>query len=115
MDEIVISTVFRTPVTTKTVVSSAPPGTIVKTEDITHTRQLPAHTSYATVTKGTQTITKTLSVATRTVFSTPEAVTHTTVLPFSTHVITQTQRAQVKTITHTATAESDVFLTRTGA
>ena len=108
------STVLRTHVTTKTVITSAPAGTIVQTEEITHTRQLPAHTSYATVTKGTQIITKTLSVATKTLISTPKAVTHTSVLPASTHIITTTQRAQVKTITKIATAESDVFITSTG-
>lgn len=110
MHQIVISTVFRT----RTITTSAPAGTIVKTDDITHTRQLPAHTSYATVTEGTQIITRTLSVETKTVTSTPAAVTHTTVLPGSTHVTTITQRAQIKTITKTATAENDVFITSTG-
>ncbi len=108
--EIVLSTVFRT----RTIVKSAPAGTVVETEDITHTKQVPAHTSYATVTEGTQTITKTLSVETTTLTLKPPAVTHTTVGPGSTHVITTTRPAQVKTIVKTATAESDVFITKTG-
>ncbi len=42
------------------------PGTTIG-EQVTYTTQLPAHTSYATVTKGTQTVISTLNVVTETV------------------------------------------------
>lgn len=51
-----MSTVFRTRFVTRTSIVSQPSATVVSTHDVTHTTQLPARTSYATVTRGTQTI-----------------------------------------------------------
>lgn len=56
----VTSTIVET--ATATAVSSAPGQT--STQDITLITQLPASTSYATMTIGTQTVTNTLSMAT---------------------------------------------------
>ena len=53
---VVFSTIVQTETATTIDVSSAPGETVITTLGITYTTQLPAQTSYATETVGTQTV-----------------------------------------------------------